>query len=613
MAKDIDGHYDPDFIESYVIGGTTPELQQYMHVFLPNPDKHPKPLGGYPVFMTTGFQGFATAYPADNVPTSASGDELQHYRYLEDEGYLVISVGLTGSYETNPGVPNTTSPGRGLFHPSGTAGWSSVTKYSGPKEAVLAVQMVRERASVWGANPGKIVVEGYSAGSVAFTAPAFWPDQADPSQTDHRRHSSRVLGVKFGIWQTDFRIYDTSVAIPANFNHFPSATLGVGGVDNTTVLAASFGDVPAGYMKWSSALEIGLGTAVDRARNASGLHVWQHHFIQGTHMTDMTLTGTWGESTGKLPTQSNYVDANLSAALHEAGAGVLLATALREIELNTWHTKNSKLSYDIAAYFNVVTIHPPSASLVDSIQPFGAIIPNRTVQENDWLRGVYGTTQVIAVKQPKAFMFEPDWSSVPKVKLLKTLSTARTSAQIEQRTTQMQRFECLRTYTVQYVTANKFEARDLEHALASNLGGTFLIPFYPEIMIANVVDLQGSNISAAELPDWGYPVFGPANFDDINKVTPHPMAPGAYYLQGDWKLFRFDYADWSNFEIVDADAFLGSPVNLFIGMKSAYQNTIPVHRQSLAWADEVMLSGPPKTSHITDTQTVYTITWRSVR
>jgi len=607
MAKQLDDSYDYDFLETYVISTASPETQQYMAVFLPNPDKHAKPIEGYPVFMTTGYGGFANTNAVENIPLASP--ELQHWRYLEHEGYIVISVGMTGTYETVPGTPNVTSNGRGLFHPPGTSGWADETRYSAPKEAVLAVQMVRERAQVWGANPDKIVVEGFSSGSVAFSAPAFWPDQADPSETDHRRHSSRVLGVKFGIWQTDFRIYDETPAIPANFNHFPSDS-----GDITTDLATSFSDVPAGYMKWSSALDIGLGDEDARTRNSSGLYVWQHHFLLGTNMTDMTLTGSWGASSGKSPTQSNFVDVDADPlAFHEVGSGVLMAQALRETELNSWHSKNSRLSYDLAGYVNAVSVEPSAGGLIDSIQPFGITVPDRADQEEDWLRLIYGATQVVTKTDPKVFMFEPNWSSAPKVKFNKPVSVSKTTKESQQRSCQLQRFESIRDYTVQYLTSNKFEAREIEHAIVANQGGSFLIPFYPEVMKSSLVDMEGMTVFAADLPNWGYPVFGPAMFDDISQTDPYLGLPSAYYLQGNWRLCRLDEKDWNNHEVVPVRYFSGSPVNLFIAGDVPYTKVVPLERQALVWMDEVMLTGAPKIDHITDTQTLYTINWRSIR
>ena len=97
------------------------------------------------------------------------------------------------------------SNGGGLFHPpGGTGGWENDLRYSAPKEAVLGVQKLRHNQATYGIDADRIVVQGDSTGSGAMSAPAYWPDQADPTKSDHRQASSRVFAAILNIGQFDW-------------------------------------------------------------------------------------------------------------------------------------------------------------------------------------------------------------------------------------------------------------------------------------------------------------------------------------------------------------------------------------------------------------------------
>ncbi len=382
MTKQPNGDFHADYVETYVVGAAVAEVHQRLAVFLPDPTDFPPPVEGYPIILATSFAGFATSSYGTIVPLSAS--PVLAYRQLNELGIAFAWMGNTGSYSDLAGTLNTTSNGRGLFHPPQTAGWDDDLRYSGQKEAILAVQLIRERAGTWGVDPNRIMVDGLSAGSVAVACPTFWPDQGDATKTDHRRQSSRVLAARLGISQTDFGIYDPAIGPPANFNMFPDA-----GGDITTDLAPTYGAAPAGYLRWSSALRIGFDDAVNRARNAHGVHIWNRVVAGGENMSDLTLSGEWTETTGKVPTDAENVDANDPGALHENGSAVLLTRALREIEFDGWHTKRSRLVYDSAGYDYVVALEPALAGMVNHVLPYAPTDPDIQDVELAWISGVF--------------------------------------------------------------------------------------------------------------------------------------------------------------------------------------------------------------------------------
>lgn len=386
MPQQPSGNFTADFLETYVVGAATPESHQYVAVFLPNPAIHPRPADGYPVLVGSNAGGFATIGASTTIPFTGLGSSVLAWRLLHELGMAVVVVGLTGTFTDQAGTLNTASNGRGIFHPPGTAGWADDLRYSAQKEAVLAVQLLRERAGTWGVDADRIVVEGGSSAGCAFVAPAFWPDQADPSKDDHRRQSSRVRAMRLRIPQTDWKLYDPAEPAPSNFNCFPDA-----GGDVTTDLCPTFGDAPSSpvdYLRWASAMRIGLDTAVARQRVASKFSIWIHSHEGGQNVTDLSLAGDWGESTGKTSVEVGTVDPVTTAARHEAAHALLLFKALREIEVDLWHTRNSRLIVDQATYDYAFAIDAEWAELVADVFSYNTVDPDLQNAEIAWLSNV---------------------------------------------------------------------------------------------------------------------------------------------------------------------------------------------------------------------------------
>jgi len=381
MTRDILGNYSADFSESPVVGGVTPESQQQLRIFLPDPVLHPKPVNGYPIFIFTSSGGFVVA-PSGTVIPNTSPFPILPWSLLEDHGIAIGWLGVTGSYASVGGPLNTTSPGRGLFHPPGTAGWEDDTRYSSPKEAILGVQLTRFRAEAWSLDADRICLDGQSSGSVTMAAPAFWEDQRDPGKNDHRSQSSRVRAVRLRQNQSDWRVYDTATTIPTNFSVWPNK-LG----DITTDIATRFQDIPDGYLRWASPLEVGLDSAIARDRN-KGLYIWMHSFDAGLNMTDFSLSGTFGEFTGKVPTAAGTVDANAVGALHELGQSLMFQRAMREIEVGFFQSRNSRNVLDAAAHANVVTVEPGLQDEIAYIREDGAIDSEILEPEIAWIAWV---------------------------------------------------------------------------------------------------------------------------------------------------------------------------------------------------------------------------------
>ncbi len=381
MTRDIFGNYNVDFAESPVVGGVTPESHQQLRIFLPDAGLHPKPVNGYPIFIFTSSGGFITAPSGTQIPNTSPFPILP-WSLLEDHGIAIGWLGVTGTYNGVGGPLNTVSPGRGLFHPPGTAGWDDNTRYSSLKEGVLGVQLTRFRADAWSLNADRIILDGQSSGSVTMAAPAFWPDQRDPSKNDHRSVSSLVYGIRPRQNQSDWRIYDPSLTIPTNFSVWPDK-LG----DITTDLATRFQDIPDGYLRYASPLEIGMDSAIARDR-IKDLYIWMHNFDSGMNMTDFTLSGTFGEFTGKFPTAIGTADANASGALHELGQSLMFQRAMREVEVGFFQSRNSRNVLDLAAHDNVVVVEPGLQDQIAYIREDGAIDSNILEPEIAWIAWV---------------------------------------------------------------------------------------------------------------------------------------------------------------------------------------------------------------------------------
>ena len=384
MTQQPNGNFLADFVESYVVGAATAEAHQYVRVYLPNPDDFPMPAGGYPVLMGSTAGGFVTTGPAPLIPYTSPA--LLAYRVLTELGIAVVGVGMTGTYLDQSGTLNTTSPGRGIFHPPGTAGWEDELRYSAQKEAVLAVQLVRERAATWGLDPDRIVVEGGSSGGGAFSAPAFWPEQADPSKSDHRRQSSRVRGMRLRIPQTDWKLYDPTEPAPANFNCFPDA-----GGDLTADLCPTFGDAPVApvdYLRWASPMRIGLDTAQARVAVAEGFSLWLQSHEGGMNVADLALEGDWTATTGKQSVEVGTVDPVTTEARHEAAHSLHLFRALVETQAGLYHTRTSRLVLDQATYDYAVAADPYFGDLVHEIRDFDILDQDLQDLELAWLAEV---------------------------------------------------------------------------------------------------------------------------------------------------------------------------------------------------------------------------------
>lgn len=384
MTQQPNGNFLADFVEDYVVGAATAEAHQFIRVYLPNPDDFPMPPGGYPVLMGTTAGGFATTGPAPLIPKTTPA--LLAWRVLTELGIAVVGVGMTGTYSDQAGTLNTTSTGRGIFHPPGTAGWSDDLRYSAQKEAVLSVQLVRERAAIWGLDPDRIIVEGGSSGGGAFCCPAFWPNQADPSKSDHRRQSSRVRGMRLRIPQTDWKLYDPAEPAPSNFNCFPDA-----GGDITTDLCATFAAAPSSpvdYLRWASPMRIGLDTAEVRVAVAEGFSLWLQSHQGGLNVTDLDLEGDWSATTGKQSVEVGTVDPVTTEARHEAAHSLHLFRSLVEVQGGLWHTRTSRLVLDQATYDYAVAADPYFADLVAEIRDWDILDQDLQDLELAWLSDV---------------------------------------------------------------------------------------------------------------------------------------------------------------------------------------------------------------------------------
>lgn len=383
MAKQPSGDFWADYTETYVVGAAVAEAHQRIAVFLPDPDDFPPPADGYPIVITTTAGGFVTTSFGVIIPVAAQ--VFLSYRILNELGFAVGWVGLTGTYSDLAGTLNTTSNGRGIFHPPGTVGWADDLRYSAQKEAVLAVQLTRDRSSVWGLDPNRIMLDGSSSGATAMQASAFWPDQADAAKADHRRQSSRVRGIRMKIPQTDWYLYDPSAAAPSNFNCFPDQ-----GGDPALDLAPTFGDaptVPVDYARWASCLRIGLDTAVARTPNAGNLRVWLHSYQGGKNLLDLSLVGEWGIDEGKEPAETLGLSPSPAENRHEAAHAILLARALREVESSLWHTSRSRLVVDQDTYDWAIALDPAVAALINHIQSGSLVDPVLVGLELEWIAG----------------------------------------------------------------------------------------------------------------------------------------------------------------------------------------------------------------------------------
>ena len=393
------GLFSADYVESYVVGAAVAEVQQGMAIFLPDADQWPKPANGYPIFFFNGSGGFVTTQYGTSLPFTAPA--ILPWRLLFEHGIAVAWVGLTGTYDALGGPANTASNGRGLFHPPGTTGWTDDLRYSAQKEAILSVQLARHRASTWGIDASKIVVQGGSSGSVAFCAPAFWPDQADGSKSDHRQQSSRVLGFMAEAAQHSFAIYLQANAVPVNFNCLPSAS-----GDITQDLATSFTDAPTtpeNYLRWLSTLEIGTDTPAARALNGTGVHLWTHVSGAGEHMASMALTGSFTSTTGKTPVAANTVDQSLGLSFHESGQAHLLIQSLRETEANSWHSTRSRVVMDQTAYDHVIGVDPTLSEYVALIRSFSIIATDLNDAKLAWL-----TNLMLGLTEGREIVYQAD-------------------------------------------------------------------------------------------------------------------------------------------------------------------------------------------------------------
>jgi phage gp46-like protein len=381
MPKLPGGNYLPDFSETYVVGAAVAESHQLVNVFLPDPADFPMPPGGYPALVGSTAGGFVNTPPAPFIPLT--DPPILSYRALNEQGIAVIGVGFTGTFLDQIGTLNTTSIGRGIFHPPGTAGWLDETRYSAQKEAVLAVQLIRENASAWGIDPDRLVVEGGSSSGCAFMSPAFWPDQADPTKTDHRRQSSSVRGMRLRIPQTDWKLYDPAEPAPANFNCFPSAA-----GDISTDLCTTFGDAPSSpvdYLRWGSGFRMALDTALGRNRISDGFSIWVHSHEGGLNVTDLSLDGEWAATTGKQSVQLGTVDPVTTEARHEAAHALLLIKGLRETEVKLNHTRTSRLVVDSATYDYAIATDPGMLDLINHIQDYDQFDQELVDLELAWL------------------------------------------------------------------------------------------------------------------------------------------------------------------------------------------------------------------------------------
>lgn len=377
MGK-VGSDYVSDYTATYVVGDAVAESHQYMEVFLPDPILHPQPADGYPVLMATEAGGFTTT-PATSTLEPGTPVPILEWQLLENLGIAVISVGMTGTYREGGAALNVDSNGRGLFHPPGTDGWDDELRYSAPKEGVLAVQKAHQMADTWGINADKIIVQGRSSGSVAFTIAVFDEDHADPSKADHRAFSSRVYGYKFAICQVDWSIYEGTHTIAQNFCGWPDAT-----GDITTDLATRFDDIPAGYLYWANILEIGMGTQAARDRNAN-LKVHLYGFLSGNNLTDYSLTGTWGTSTGKRPTTQGTIDSNTALAFHEIAGPVMLMTAMRETDTDLYFTRYAMQVWDFATYVSMIFTDADQIDRTHAVREAGFNVQKLIEEETDFL------------------------------------------------------------------------------------------------------------------------------------------------------------------------------------------------------------------------------------
>jgi len=158
-----------------------PSVYHGLNVFLP---VGPAPSGGWPVVLTTGYGGGASAPPA---PQLASSGATKPFWNLVNAGIAVVHYGT-------PGIGGN----RGLWYPPGHASGryeSYLPAHDNPeKSAVWALQWLKVQTS-YPFDLARIGLRGQSGGAVLALRTAMGPERARTSGSAQVRASTRVAAI----------------------------------------------------------------------------------------------------------------------------------------------------------------------------------------------------------------------------------------------------------------------------------------------------------------------------------------------------------------------------------------------------------------------------------